>query len=89
MEKGYVYILKSGRDSRYYVGSTNDVKRRLFQHREGKVYSTRRMLPVELIFTQEFESLSTARKIEKRIKKFKSRNIIDKIIQRGVIELGP
>ena len=89
MLKGYVYILKSKRDNRYYVGSTNDVKRRLFQHRAGKVYSTRRMLPVKLIFTQEFDSLSEARRIEKRIKKFKNRQVIDKIVQEGRINLGP
>ncbi len=32
----YVYILTSERDGKLYVGSTNDLKRRLKEHEQGR-----------------------------------------------------
>ena len=37
-----VYVLKSLKDNKRYVGFTTDLKRRLGEHIEGKVFSTRR-----------------------------------------------
>jgi putative endonuclease len=44
----YVYILRSGLDSKLYIGSTNDVSRRLNEHNSGKVDSTRNRMPLFL-----------------------------------------
>jgi putative endonuclease len=44
----YVYILKSAKDGRYYVGSTNDLKQRLREHSEGQCESTRHRRPLQL-----------------------------------------
>ena len=44
----YVYILKC-RDTRTYLGCTNDLKKRLFRHQKGYVFATKNRLPVELI----------------------------------------
>jgi predicted GIY-YIG superfamily endonuclease len=54
--KAWVYILKCA-DGSYYTGSTNDLAFRLAKHQigEGGVY-TRKRLPVELVFSQEFPS---------------------------------
>ncbi len=73
--------MKSNRDDRYYIGSISDVNRRLWQHKEGLVYSTRRMLPIGLVFFQEVDSLTEAREIERKLKRFKSRHIIEQIIE--------
>jgi len=32
----YVYILKSEKDGKLYIGYTNDLKRRLEEHNSGK-----------------------------------------------------
>jgi putative endonuclease len=86
----YVYILRSTRNGKYYIGSTTGVQRRFLQHQRGNVYSTRRLLPVELAFSQQFANLGEAREIERRLKKFKRHDIVARIIENGKIELqGP
>ncbi|MFH0852223.1 MAG: GIY-YIG nuclease family protein, partial [bacterium] len=37
----YVYILKSSKDKKLYIGSTNDLKRRFSQHNNGDEQSTK------------------------------------------------
>ena len=41
----YVYLLKSNKASYIYIGCTSDLKKRLNEHEEGKVYSTKKILP--------------------------------------------
>ncbi len=85
---GYVYILKSGRNGRYYVGSSVDAEARLkFFHNKGKVRATKYMRPWELVFKQECKSLTQARQIEAKIKLFKSRRIIEEIVFSGNCDL--
>mgnify|MGYP001598019498 FL=1 len=43
----YVYLLKGNKTPYIYIGCTNDLEKRLKEHSEGKVYSTKKMLPVE------------------------------------------
>ncbi|MDR7185760.1 putative endonuclease [Microbacterium trichothecenolyticum] len=64
---GIVYILRCC-DGTYYVGSTTDVNRRLEQHRAGMGSAyTRRRLPVELVWMEEFARIDVAFAWEKRI----------------------
>ena len=44
----YVYILRSIIDKNLYVGSTNNIRRRLAEHNSGKVDSTKRRIPFSL-----------------------------------------
>ena len=37
----YVYIIKSKRDGNLYLGSTNDLRKRVKKHNEGLVFSTK------------------------------------------------
>jgi len=57
--KGYLYILKSELNNRYYVGITNNIDRRLKEHNDGKSKYTR---PFKLIFKQTYDDLSQARR---------------------------
>jgi len=41
----FVYILRSVKDKKLYIGSTNDVQRRLTEHNSGKVDSTKNRIP--------------------------------------------
>ena len=65
----YLYILKSARDRKLYIGSTNDLKRRLSEHNSGKEVSTKSRIPFELRYYEAFSSESEARKREYSLKK--------------------
>jgi putative endonuclease len=43
-----VYILRSTIDKNLYVGSTNNIRRRLAEHNSGKVDSTKGRMPLNL-----------------------------------------
>ena len=64
-----VYILRCG-DGSLYTGWTNDLERRVKMHAQGKGGKyTRSHLPVELVYTEEFETSHDARSREVMIKK--------------------
>jgi predicted GIY-YIG superfamily endonuclease len=44
----FVYILRSLRDENLYIGSTNDLQRRLIEHNSGNVDSTKHRTPFTL-----------------------------------------
>lgn len=46
----YVYILRSIKDGNFYVGMTNDLRKRLEMHNGGKVYSTQLRRPFYVIY---------------------------------------
>ena len=63
----YVYILKCS-DNSYYVGSTNNLTRRINEHEcgEGANY-TKTRLPVKLVYYEECQSLETAYERERQL----------------------
>mgnify|MGYP001250086669 CR=1 FL=1 len=76
-----VYILESQKNGRYYVGSTDDIKRRVNEHNVGKVFSTRKMRPWTIRVFITCDSLTEARFSEYRLKKYKRRDILSKVIK--------
>ena len=50
----YVYLLFSDKDSKFYTGSTNDLKRRLYEHNSGNVRSTTNRRPLKLIYYEVY-----------------------------------
>ena len=84
--KGYVYILKRKNDS-YYVGSTIDIDKRFDEHQNGLVEATKYLLPVALAFFKEYPTILQARQIEYKLKRLKSRKIIERIISDKDIQI--
>lgn len=64
----YVYLLKSLKDKWLYTGYTPDLRKRLIKHQSGKVYSTRKYLPVNLVYYEAYSSKTDAVKREKMLK---------------------
>ena len=62
-----MYILECS-DGSYYVGSTWDLEKRVWEHNQGvgAKYTSRRR-PVKLVFAEEFESISEAYQREKQV----------------------
>ena len=64
----YVYVLVSEKDGNKYVGYTSDLKRRLVSHNEGEVPSTRKRLPMKLVYFEGCLDRQDATKREKYLK---------------------
>jgi predicted GIY-YIG superfamily endonuclease len=65
--KGYTYILQCS-DGSYYVGSTNNLELRLAQHQAGEgANHTKKRLPVELVYYEEYSRIDEAFYREKQI----------------------
>ncbi|HEV7277747.1 MAG TPA: GIY-YIG nuclease family protein [Devosiaceae bacterium] len=65
----YVYILASRRNGTLYIGVTNDLLRRVSEHREGLVAGfTRRYGVKMLVYFEEQESIVAAIQREKTMK---------------------
>ena len=64
----YVYVLRSSKDRRFYVGITSDPAGRLLQHNEGLVSSTKERGPFELIYWEGCLNRSDAAQREKYLK---------------------
>jgi predicted GIY-YIG superfamily endonuclease len=64
----YVYILKSELDGKLYVGSTDDLKRRLREHKQGRSKSTKNRRPLTLEAYIAVKEESIARSLEEYLK---------------------
>lgn len=75
----YTYILKSSKSNRYYIGSTENMNKRIKEHNRGMMKSTKHDLPWELFYFEKYNSRSEAVAREKQIKSWKSRAMIEKL----------
>ncbi|MBQ3716699.1 MAG: GIY-YIG nuclease family protein [Fibrobacter sp.] len=63
----YMYILKCS-DGSYYTGSTRDLEKRVMEHNMGMGANyTRKHLPVELVYFEEFQRVDDAYAREKQV----------------------
>ncbi|HEY4519890.1 MAG TPA: GIY-YIG nuclease family protein [Candidatus Paceibacterota bacterium] len=65
----YVYVLRSFKDGKLYLGCTNDLRRRFREHQTGEVLSTKSRRPFELRYYEAFYCEQNARKREMSLKK--------------------
>jgi putative endonuclease len=71
------YILFSQAVNKYYIGSTNNILRRLDEHNSRQSASTKAGVPWKLVFMKEFVLKSDAIKLEYKLKKMKSRKYLE------------
>src|SRR5215217_2224255 len=70
--RAYVYILASGRNGTLYVGSTTDLPRRIFEHKEKLTAGfTSRYGVVLLVWYESYDRVLDARHREYAIKRWK------------------
>jgi putative endonuclease len=85
--KGWMYILQCS-DGSYYTGSTNDLTRRLEQHKKGEgANHTKSRLPVKLIYFEEYSRIDEAFHREKQIQGW-SRKKKEALIREDYKRLG-
>lgn len=64
----FVYVLRSKKDKNLYTGYTKDIKKRLKEHNEGKVTSTKHRAPFNLIYFEGSQDKYDAIHREKYLK---------------------
>ncbi len=64
----YIYILKSIKHDKHYVGYTSDLKRRFEQHNLGSVNFTKKYKPWRLVYYEAYTSEKLARDRERKLK---------------------
>jgi putative endonuclease len=68
----FVYLLRSEKTGRYYLGCTKDVACRLAQHNSGMSKAIRNLRPWLLVYTGEYQTRTEARRRESQIKSWKN-----------------
>ncbi len=79
-----VYILRSLKSERYYVGSTSDMEKRLIEHNRGKNISTRGRGPFVVVYTEEYHTKAEAIRRELEIKSYKGGNGFKNLLDRAL-----
>ena len=74
--KYFVYVLLSLTFRKTYVGSTTNLNRRIAEHNSGKNYFTKRYVPWNIVFKEEFDNLTMARSKEKYLKSASGRRLV-------------
>ncbi len=64
----YVYALKSRKDNNLYIGFTDNLERRIKEHNNGSVASTKSRRPFELVYCEGYRAEKDARYREINLK---------------------
>ena len=64
----YVYVLLSKKNGHWYIGSTKNLRKRIFTHNSGKNKSTKHSLPWKLIYCEVGLNRNDARVRERYLK---------------------
>jgi putative endonuclease len=76
----YVYVLKSLKDERHYIGYTKDLQQRIKDHNRGKSPSVKLRAPFVLVYQEICPSRLQAIRREKQIKAYKGGIAFKKLI---------
>ena len=78
----YIYVLRSLKNSKRYVGSTDLLpKERLQKHNYGSNQFTKRNGPFELIYEESYDNKTEARKRENFLKSGVGRKFLDEVLK--------
>jgi len=72
-----LYIIRGILSDKKYIGITNDLQRRLREHRDGNSKGGQIIGDFELIYTEEFDDYASARKREIFLKSGQGRKWIN------------
>ena len=80
-----MYILQSEKDGRYYIGSTDNIEERVRRHNKGYSRYTKGKGPFKLVYKEDYNTRSEAKKREYYLKSLKSRIALEKLIKGSVV----
>jgi len=67
-----LYVMQSKRDYSFYIGITSDLRKRLKEHNDGLVFSTKSKRPWALIYCEGYRSRKDAAERERKLKKHRT-----------------
>ncbi len=76
----HMYILRSVSTGKFYVGHTENLTKRLFEHNHNRTLSIRNRGPWELVYSEEFRTRSEASRREREVKSMKSHKWIEQLV---------
>lgn len=76
----YIYILRSLKDRKFYIGFTDDLRRRFYEHQNGLSLATKSRRPFELVYYEAYKDEKDARAREKFFKTGWGRNYIKRTL---------
>ncbi len=69
MREGYIYILSNKNRTTFYIGVTNDIKRRVLEHKRGKgSVFTKKYNLIDLLYFEKIEGMDACIAREKQLK---------------------
>ncbi len=77
----HVYVLRSDRSNRSYIGSTSDLKRRVEEHNAGLATATKHWGPWELVYTEEHPNRGSAMRRERHLKTGRGRDELKRLLE--------
>ncbi len=77
----YVYVLESKKNSRMYIGCTDNLQRRIDEHNNRENQSTKDGAPWKIIYYEAFLSKSDAYEREKIMKGQWGRKFIKRVLK--------
>jgi len=82
----HVYIIQSQKTGDLYFGVTSNLERRLREHNQGKVNSTRFSKPWEYVYIESYRSEQDAKDREEKLKHYgNARTYIKKRIKHSLL----
>jgi putative endonuclease len=69
----YVYVLRSLKDTKFYTGYTNNIDRRLEEHHNGRIQSTKERRPLLLVYYEACLNQQDATHREKYLKTYQGK----------------
>ena len=71
MDNSYIYILASKRNGTLYIGVTNNLLRRIYEHKMNMIEGFSKKYGVhDLVYYEQLEDIGTAIQREKQLKKW-------------------
>ena len=77
----YTYVLKSQKDRFFYIGFTNDLRKRFYEHNKRQVDATKDRTPFKIIYYEACLDESDARRREKYLKTTQGSRLIKRRIK--------
>jgi putative endonuclease len=76
----FVYLIRSTIDNSCYIGYTENLRKRIIEHNQGKTKSIKHKVPFKLIYFEAYANKSLARRRELELKNnsFRKKELIDR-----------